>query len=101
MITLKDFYDRWEGLESKLIEMTASPLLAISTLAEHHLQELYQLKGELDVMQFEPDRQIRGIRTDLFGIVSFEDIERFALGYWVISSQKYLLNNGATFSPNI
>lgn len=100
MVTVGDFYQRWEGVEAKLLDMTTSPLLCIRSCAESDLQYLYQMKQELDEMQFEPSREVRGIRTDLFGVVSFEDMERFIEHHWLESSQKYMLEHGAIFSDD-
>jgi hypothetical protein len=98
MTTVNEFYNQFEEVEKGLIEMTASPILAISHPAERKLKNIYQLKKELEDMDFEPSRKIKGIRTTCFGIVSFEDIKKFIEDYGIISSQKYLLKNGAKFS---
>lgn len=98
MIAVKDFYDKWEGVEGKLIDMTSSPILAITLMAEDCLEELYQLKKELDIMQFEPDTKIRGIQTKTSGRVSFEQIKKFAESRHITTSQKYLSDHGAIFS---
>jgi len=98
MVTVSEFYKGWEGVEAKLIDITASPILAISMIAEQHLNKLYQLKGELDEAGFEPDRQILGIQTECYGRVSFESMRKFAESKHIGTSARYLLNHGATFS---
>lgn len=98
MATVKEFYEKFEDVESKLIIMTVSPIFPTKELAEKNLKNLYQLKKELEILKRKPTSKIKGIRIKTVGLVSFESIEKYANNNHIITSEKYLLENGTVFS---
>ncbi len=100
-LTIKEFYERWEVTEGKLIELTASRILSLNRLAEEHLKELHELKKDIDVYMNNPKAniatQIRGLQTESFGVISFETMEEFADNYHKFQNDKYLKQAGAVF----
>lgn len=93
MISVKEFYERWEDTESKLIDMTVYPLLVGNT-AERFLGQLYMMKRAVDAKVrkalLTPDSEFKGINTRKFGIVTFERIADFVERRYVSASEKSL-----------
>ncbi|MFA7708147.1 MAG: hypothetical protein WCX73_04305 [Candidatus Pacearchaeota archaeon] len=93
MTTAKEFYASWEDIEHKLIDMIASPMLPASTQAERHLKELYAIKKNLDKNKLNPSEKIQGVKTDIWGIVTFEEIQEHVKEYHDIIGEKYMIIN--------
>lgn len=91
MITVKDFYNQWEGVEAKLIDMLEFPMLSTTSSAERRLNELYEMKKTLDKLNPTPTTQINGIYTKLFGKVNFEQTQKWVNNCYDVTSEKYMI----------
>ena len=98
MITVKEFYKTWEETEKLLLEMTVSPSLAQAILAEEDLKALYEMKKTLEKINPDPNIKIRGINTDIFGRITFENMQKYANEHHKSSSEKDMILEGATMS---
>ena len=80
-MTVGEFYQKYESLRERLSEMSKSKVLALSNLAKRDLEEITQAYDNLKAINKNSSTQIRGIKTELFGLVTIEGIEEFVEKY--------------------